>query len=112
MVKIKHILPEGSALYFELVDGKKPETYRFEITLRENLRIYSEPSKDLTLLKVKVNYNLYKDGSLLINQNDFISLRKFYEKPYSTSDYKNSNDYLKGIILSSTNQTLETIVKL
>src|SRR5690606_41846578 len=29
-VKIKHILPEGSILHFELVDGKKSETYRFE----------------------------------------------------------------------------------
>lgn len=110
-VKIKHILLEGSILHFELVDRKKSETYRFEITLRENLRIYKEPLKDLRLLKVKVNYSLFKDGILLVNQNDFVSLKKFYEKPYSTSDGKKSNDYLQEIIISETNQPLGSIVK-
>lgn len=111
-VKIKHILSEGSILHFELVDGKKPETYRFEITLRENLRIYKEPLKDLRLLKVKVNYILFKDGIVQINRNDFVSLRKFYEKPYSSSDGKKSNDYLQEIILSETNQPLKSVILL
>jgi energy-coupling factor transporter ATP-binding protein EcfA2 len=110
-VKIKHILTEGSILHFELVDGKKSETYRFEITLRENLRLYKEPLKDLRVLKVKVNYSLFKDGILLVNQNDFVSLMKFYEKPYGTSDGKKSNDYLQEIIISETNQPLGSIVK-
>ena len=110
-VKIKHILPEGSILHFELVDGKKTENYRFEITLRENLRIYKEPIKDLRLLKVKVNYSLFKDNILLVKQNDFVSLMKFYEKPYSTSDGKKSNDYLQEIIISETNHPLGSIVK-
>lgn len=110
-VKLKHILPEGEILFFELTDSKKPEVYRFEVTLKENLRIYKEPLRALTLLKLKVNYNLYKDGKLLTNKKEFISLQKFYEKPYSTSDGKHTSDYLKGIIISSTNQPLETIVK-
>lgn len=110
-IKIKHILAAGSKLTFELVDGKKTETYRFEVTLRENLRIYKEPAKDICVLKVKVSYDLFKDGTLLTSQNDFISLQKFYDKPYSTSDKKKNANYLKEIIINANNQPLETIVK-
>jgi RecF/RecN/SMC N terminal domain len=110
-VKLKHILPAGSKLTFELADGKKAETYRFEITLRENLRIYKEPAMDISVLKVKVSYDLFKDGTLLTSQNDFISLQKFYDKPYSTSDKKKDANYLKEIIINANNQPLETIVK-
>jgi len=110
-VRIKHILPEGSRLHFELVDGKKNETYRFEITLRENLRIYEEPLKGISVIKVKISYNLLKDGVQIASQNDFISLRKFYEKPYSSSDGKKSKDYLQEVFLSEKNQPLGLIVK-
>lgn len=110
-VRIKHILTEGSVLHFGLVDGKKSETYRYEITLRENLRIYKEPLKDLSLLKVKVNYSLFKDETLLANQNDFISLKKFYEKPYSTSDKKKNANYLKEITFKDSGSALDAIVK-
>lgn len=110
-VKIKHILPAGSKLTIELADGKKAEIYKFEITLRENLRIYKEPVKDICVLKVKVSYDLFKDGTLLTSQNDFISLQKFYDKPYSTSDKKKDANYLKEVIINANNQPLETIVK-
>ncbi|MFM9839398.1 MAG: AAA family ATPase [Cyclobacteriaceae bacterium] len=110
-VKLKHILPEGSILTMELGDGKKAETYKFEITLKENLRIYQEPSKEIRLLKVKVSYDLFKDGTLLTTQNDSISLQNFYDKPYSTSDKKKSPNYLKEIIIKASNKPLETIVR-
>ncbi|MBS1735604.1 MAG: hypothetical protein JSS98_03265 [Bacteroidetes bacterium] len=110
-VKLKHILPLGSMLTIELGNGKKAETYKFEITLRENLRIYKEPAKDICVLKVKVSYDLFRDGKLLSSQNDFISLQKFYDKPYSTSDKKKDANYLKEIIINANNQPLETIVK-
>lgn len=110
-VKLKHILPEGTMLSFELIDGKKPETYKFEITLRENLRIYKEPSKGICLIKVKVSYDLYRDGDLLTTVNDFVSLQKLYDKPYSTSDKKKDTNYLKEIIINANNQPLETLVK-
>nr|WP_288812832.1 AAA family ATPase [uncultured Sphingobacterium sp.] len=110
-VRLKHILPEGEHLYFELTDGKNPDVYRFEITLRENLRVYKEPNKEATILKVKVSYNLLKNNTLLTTKNDFISLDKFYLKPYTTSDKAKSNEYLKEIKRTSNNEPLETIFK-
>ena len=62
-------------------------------------------------LKLKVSYDLFKDDTLLTSQNDFISLQKFYDKPYSTSDKKKDAYYLKEIMISANNQPLETIVK-
>jgi ABC-type dipeptide/oligopeptide/nickel transport system ATPase component len=112
LVKIKHVLPVGTVLVFELIDGKTTEAYKFEITLRENLRIYKEPGKDLKMLKVKINYNLYKDGDLLTTQYAFVSLQKFYDKPYSTSDKKKDSDYLKEIIIEETKQPINSIFKI
>ncbi len=110
-IKLKHILPEGTVLVFELVDSKKPETYKFEITLKDNLRIYKEPTKDICVLKVKTSYLLYKDNKLIATQDDFISLQKFYDKIYSTSDRKKDVNYLKEITVKESSQALETIVK-
>jgi hypothetical protein len=110
-IKLKHILPEGTVLVFELVDSKKPETYKFEITLRENLRIYKEPSKEICLLRVKTTYSIFKDGDLKVTEDKQISLKDFYEKIYSTSDGKKNKDYLKEVFINTTNQPLETIVK-
>lgn len=110
-VKIKHILSADSKLKIELKDGKTSDIYQFQITLRENLRIYKEPKKDIRLLKVKVSYDLFKNDIFLTSQNDFISLEKFYDKPYRSSDKKTDANYLKGIIISENNQPLETIVK-
>ncbi|MBK9729010.1 MAG: hypothetical protein IPO86_12925 [Saprospiraceae bacterium] len=110
-IKLKHILPEGTVLVFELVDSKKPETYMFEITLKENLRIYKEPSKEICVLRVKSTYLMYKDGDLKATEDKQISLKDFYEKIYSTSDGKKDKNYLKEVFIKSTNQPLETIVK-
>lgn len=110
-IKLKHILPEGTVLVFELVDSKKPETYKFEITLKENLRIYKEPSKEICVLRVKTTYLMYKDGDLKATEDKQISLKDFYEKIYSTSDGKKDKNYLKEVFIKSTNQPLETIVK-
>jgi ABC-type dipeptide/oligopeptide/nickel transport system ATPase component len=110
-IKLKHILPEGTVLVFELVDSKKPETYKFEITLKENLRIYKEPAKEICVLRVKTTYLMYKDGDLKATEDKQISLKDFYEKIYSTSDGKKDKNYLKEVFIKSTNQPLETIVK-
>lgn len=110
-IKLKHILPEGTVLVFELVDSKKPETYKFEITLKENLRIYKEPSKEICVLRVKTTYLMYKDGDLKAREDKQISLKDFYEKIYSTSDGKKDKNYLKEVFIKTTNQPLETIVK-
>ena len=110
-IQLKHILPEGSILVFELTDGKKGEVYTFEITLRENLRIYKEPSKEICVLKIKANYQIYKDSKPIISKNDFISLQKFYDKPYSTSDGKKDKNYLKEVLIKESNTPLETIIK-
>jgi hypothetical protein len=110
-VKIKHILSAGSILTIELKDGRKEDIYRFEITLRENLRIYKEPSEKITVLKVKVSYDLFKNENLLTTERDFISLQKFYDKPYSTSDKKKDSNYLKEIKIQGNPNPLEAIVK-
>jgi len=110
-IKLKHILPEGTVLVFELVDSKKPETYKFEITLKENLRIYKEPSKEICVLRVKTTYLMYKDGDLKATEDKQISLKDFYEKIYSTSDSKKDKNYLKEVFIKTTNLPLETIVK-
>jgi len=110
-IKLKHILPEGTVLVFELVDSKKPETYKFEITLKENLRIYKEPSKEICVLRVKTTYLMYKDGDLKATEDKQISLKDFYEKIYSTSDGKKDKNYLKEVFIKTTNLPLETIVK-
>jgi energy-coupling factor transporter ATP-binding protein EcfA2 len=110
-IKLKHILPEGTVLVFELVNSKKPETYSFEITLRENLRIYKEPSKEICVLRVKTTYSMFKDGDLKATDDKQISLKDFYEKIYSTSDGKKDKNYLKEVFIKTTNQPLETIVK-
>lgn len=110
-IKLKHILPEGTVLVFELVDSKKPETYKFEITLRENLRIYKEPSKEICVLRVKTTYSMFKDGDLKATEDKQISLKDFYAKIYSTSDGKKDKNYLKEVFINTTNQPLETIVK-
>jgi hypothetical protein len=110
-VKLKHILPEDTILSFELVDGKKGETYKYEITLKENLRIYKEPSKDIYLIRVKVSYELFKDGIFLVKENKQISLKDIYDKSYSTSDNKKNANFLKEILIGQTGKTLETVVK-
>lgn len=110
-VKIKHVLPAGSLLTFELIDSKKPQLYTFEIMLKESLRIYKEPNKDITLIKVKIKYKLIRDGVILGEYDEFTSLQKFYDKPYSTSNKEKNSNYLKEIIISETNLPLETVVK-
>ena len=64
-------------------------TFAFSITHEADASAKSKESfKDLRVLKVKVNYSFYKDGLLLANKNDFISLKKFYGNPYSTYNGK------------------------
>jgi len=109
IVKIKHILPEGTKLEFELVDGKKAELYRFEITLRESLRVYKEPTKESRILKVKITYSLYRNGTFLSSQNDFVSLEHLYTKPYSTSNKAKSPIFLDNIIISEVGNPLSSI---
>ena len=109
IVKIKHILPEGTKLNFELIDGKDSKAYKFEITLRESLRIYKEPTKDLCLLKVKVAYDFFRDAKLLSSQNDFISLEKLYTKPHSTSDNSKSSNFWDNILISDTGLPLSSL---
>ena len=110
-IKLKQILPEGTVLVFELVDSKNPETYRFEIALRENLRIYKEPLKEICVLRVKTTYLMYKSGVLKVTEDKQISLKEFYEKYYSTSDGKKNKNFLKEVFIKSKNQPLEAIVK-
>ena len=109
IVKVKHILPEGTKLNFELVDGKDSKVYKFEITLRESLRIYKEPTKNVCLLKVKVSYDFFKDNKLLSSQNDFISLEKLYTKPHSSSDNAKSSNFWDNIMISDTGLPLSSI---
>lgn len=109
-IKLKHVLPEGTVLTFEMTDGKSPDIYKFDITLRESLRIFKEPTKDVSLLKVKISYELYRNGTHLTIQNDFISLQKFYNKPYSTSNKAKDANYLNSIIIKDSGLPLATII--
>lgn len=108
-IKLRHILDEGTKLIFQLKDGKKGEEYRFEILLQENLRLYKEPNRDSTLLKVKVKYDLFKDNELLVSQYAFVSLKNFYEKPYSTSDKAKTADFWEGITIDEIKKPLNSI---
>jgi ABC-type lipoprotein export system ATPase subunit len=110
-VKIRHVLPADTLLTFELTDGKTANVYKYEAVLRENLRIYQEPVKDLTLIKVKIAFKLFENEKCLVDKNDFVSLQKLYEKPFSTSNKKNDSNYLKAIFIADTKQSLESVVK-
>ena len=110
-IRIKHIIIESTILIFSLIDGKTADIFKFEITLRENLRIYEEPNKGITVLKVKFTCSLFKNEVLINTSNDFSTLKKLFDKPYSTSDKSQNPDYLKEILIKNDNVPLESFIK-
>lgn len=110
-VKIKSVLPHGTQLYFDLIDGKDGAKYLYEINLEENFKLYKEPGKSSILIKGRLTYTIKKDGVLKTPSpiTDFKSIQKLYDDPYKSSNKSKNQNFWETIVINSTGELLESV---
>ena len=111
----------GQKLVFELqsdanTSPEKAGLYKFVIRIADDFRLIKEVGKESILTKGKINYKVYKDGTLLPSKvqgdnwnHDNISLKNLYDNLYTKSDKTKSADFWEEVIVSKTGQKLREL---
>ena len=119
-IKNEPFLKKGDILEFELICNENGDIYKFEIKLEDDFRILKIDGNDNVISKGMINYWVQKNDTYLIKgqsvsskkdaiQNDYTTLKKFYNYNYEKSDKSKSPNFCEEIIIQKTGEKINDI---
>lgn len=97
-ISIRRLLSKGQKVKIEL-STVEPITYKFNITLCEDVYLIQIEGKTPYVSKGMINFTVDKNGKSSSEiKTDNTTLKKFYEKNYEKSDKTKDKDFLVSIV--------------
>lgn len=97
-ISIRRLLSKGQKVKIEL-STVEPETFKFNITLCEDVYLIQIAGKPSYVSKGMINFTVNKNGTSSSEiKTDNTTLKKFYDKNYEKSDKKKDKDFLVSIV--------------
>ena len=97
-ISIRRLLSKGQKVKIEL-STVEPITYKFNITLCEDVYLIQIEGKTPYVSKGMINFTVDKNGKSSFEiKTDNTTLKKFYEKNYEKSDKTKDKDFLVSIV--------------